>query len=94
MDTNVNTTPALGAKSLSEHVKETVKSYFTNLNGEDPVELYKLVLEEVEIPLLQATMEYTKNNQARAAIILGLARGTLRTKLKKYFDDTYVGTRD
>ena len=94
MDTNLNTTTTLGAKSLSEHVRETVKSYFANLNGEDPVELYKLVLEEVEIPLLQATMEYTKNNQSRAAIILGLARGTLRTKLKRYFEDTYVGTRD
>lgn len=93
MDINENTATILGSKSLSEQVRETVKNYFANLNGQDPVELYKLVLEEVEIPLLQATMEYTKNNQSRAAIILGLARGTLRTKLKKYFDDTYVGTR-
>ena len=83
----------LANSSLSEQVTATVNKYFNNLDGEKPVDLYKLVLEEVEIPLFEATMRYTKNNQSKAARILGLARGTLRTKLKRYFEDTYIGTR-
>jgi Fis family transcriptional regulator len=31
-----------------------------------------------------AVLEYTKNNQSKAAEILGLNRGTLRKKLKQY----------
>ena len=42
---------------------------------------YDLVLSEVEGPLLQAVMEYTRYNQTRAAQMLGLNRGTLRKKL-------------
>ena len=43
-----------------------------------------MMLGEVEAPLMQAVMEYTKGNQSRAAIVLGLSRGTLRKKLKMY----------
>jgi Fis family transcriptional regulator len=46
--------------------------------------LYELILAEVEAPLMEAVMEYTKGNQSRAAIVLGLSRGTLRKKLKLY----------
>jgi Fis family transcriptional regulator len=55
--------------------------------------LHELVLEQVEPPLLEATMEKAKYNQVRAAKILGVSRGTLRKKLKQYFDDKYCGTR-
>jgi Fis family transcriptional regulator len=42
------------------------------------------VMSEVEAPLLEAVMRYTRKNQSRASIMLGLNRGTLRTKLKLY----------
>ena len=41
-------------------------------------------LDEIEEPLLLAVMKYTNNNQSETARILGLSRGTLRTKLKKF----------
>ena len=44
-------------------------------------------------PIYKAVMEYCKYNQSRAAIVLGISRGTLRIKLKLYFDEQYVGTR-
>ncbi|MDP4870221.1 MAG: DNA-binding transcriptional regulator Fis, partial [Gammaproteobacteria bacterium] len=47
-------------------------------------DLYDLVLAEVEAPLLAAVMHQTRGNQSKAAIVLGLNRGTLRTKLKQY----------
>jgi Fis family transcriptional regulator len=34
--------------------------------------------------LLQAVMRYNGNNQSKASNMLGLNRGTLRTKLKQY----------
>ncbi len=80
--------------SLTESVTKAVQNYFNELKGNDPVDLYQFVLEEVETPLFKAVMEHCKYNQSRAAIMLGISRGTLRTKLRKYFDDKYVGTRE
>ncbi|MCT8265622.1 Fis family transcriptional regulator, partial [Proteus terrae] len=39
---------------------------------------------EVEQPLLDMVMQYTRGNQTRAAQMMGINRGTLRKKLKKY----------
>ncbi|HIC3380745.1 TPA: DNA-binding transcriptional regulator Fis, partial [Salmonella enterica] len=47
-------------------------------------DLYELVLAEVEQPLLDMVMQYTRGNQTRAALMMGINRGTLRKKLKKY----------
>lgn len=80
--------------SLAEAVTKAVQNYFSELKGSDPVDLYQFVLEEVETPLFKAVMEHCKYNQSRAAIMLGISRGTLRTKLRKYFDDKYVGSRE
>ncbi|HCV04124.1 MAG TPA: DNA-binding transcriptional regulator Fis, partial [Pseudoalteromonas sp.] len=54
------------------------------LNGQDVQDVYDLVLSELEAPLLEEVMTYTRGNQTRAAILLGINRGTLRKKLKKY----------
>lgn len=69
---------------LHDSVRQSLENYLTELKGRFPTNLYELILAEVEAPLLQAVMEYTKNNQSRAAIVLGLSRGTLRKKLKQY----------
>jgi Fis family transcriptional regulator len=69
---------------LHDSVRQALESYFAQLKGQAPKNLYELVLAEVEVPLLEAVMEFTKNNQSRAAILLGLSRGTLRKKLKIY----------
>lgn len=62
----------------------SVENYFALLEGEQAKDLYELVLAEVEAPLLAAVMHQTRGNQSKAAIVLGLNRGTLRTKLKQY----------
>jgi len=69
---------------LHDSVRQALESYFLQLKGQVPTNLYEMVLAEVEVPLLEAVMEYTKGNQSRAAILLGLSRGTLRKKLKIY----------
>jgi len=69
---------------LHDSVRQALESYFGTLKGQSPDNLYDLVLAEIEVPLLEAVMEYTRGNQSRAAILLGLSRGTLRKKLKIY----------
>lgn len=69
---------------LHDSVRQALENYLTQLKGHMPSNLYELILAEVEAPLMEAVMEYTKNNQSRAAIVLGLSRGTLRKKLKLY----------
>lgn len=69
---------------LHDSVRQALESYLQQLKGQTPSNLYELVLAEVEVPLLETVMEYTRNNQSRAAILLGLSRGTLRKKLKIY----------
>ena len=62
-----------------------MKRYFAQLDQKNmPIDVYQLVLNEVEPPLLDAVMKFANNNQSRAARILGMNRTTLRTKLKKY----------
>jgi Fis family transcriptional regulator len=69
---------------LSAHVKQMVGLYFAQLNGHDAVDLYAMVLSEVEKPLLEATLEQLGYNQTKAAKALGLSRSTLRKKLDHY----------
>ena len=69
--------------SLREAVDLFVRRYLDEMDGEMSTDFYDLVLSEVEAPLLQAVMEYTRYNQTRAAQMLGLNRGTLRKKLRE-----------
>ena len=69
---------------LRESVENALKDYFDDLQGQPAKELYDLVLSEVEEPMLKVVMSKAGNNQSRAAAMLGLNRGTLRKKLKRY----------
>ena len=91
---NINSNTAETSASLAASVTQSVQKYFVELKGAEPVDLYQFVLEEIETPLFRAVMEHCKYNQSRAALMLGVSRGTLRTKLRHYFDDKYVGSRD
>ena len=72
-------------KPLRDEVYKAMKKYFKQLDQKNlPIDVYQLVLREVEPPLLNAVMEFSNHNQSKAAKILGINRTTLRTKLKKY----------
>ena len=80
--------------ALIQHIVTVVKSYLSSVNMKDPnLNLYELVMEEIEGPLFRTVMELTRYNQSKAARVLGVSRGTLRTKLKHYFDEEFIGTR-
>ncbi len=94
LDSNNNLTDTSGENSnfgspaqiftLRESVAIAMKSYFEQLDNEQPSDIYELVLAEVEAPLMEAVMNYTQGNQTTASLVLGLNRGTLRKKLKTY----------
>jgi Fis family transcriptional regulator len=69
---------------LKDFTEDALRSYFKNLNGHKPAEIYKLVMGEVEPPLLRSVMDYSQGNQTLASDILGINRATLRKKLKQY----------
>ena len=73
-----------GKRVLSDHVQDSINDYFQALNGHQPADLYRMVLEQVEAPLLRSVLDYCEMNQSRASEILGINRGTLRKKLKQY----------
>ena len=69
---------------LKDFTEDALRSYFKNLNGHKPAEIYRLVMGEVEPPLLRSAMDYSEGNQTLASEILGINRATLRKKLKHY----------
>lgn len=81
LETPGNPTPTA---PLRNQVQSALQDYFRQLDGQMPSDLYKLVLQEVEHPLLETVMHHTRGNQTRAAEILGINRSTLRKKLKQY----------
>ena len=46
-------------------------------------ELYRVVIERVERPMIEAVLEHTGGNQIRAAGLLGINRNTLRKKISE-----------
>jgi len=71
-------------RTLRTSVQSAIDIYFADLNGHRPDNLYRLVMHEVEAPLLESVMHHTGGNQTRAADCLGINRATLRKKLKQY----------
>lgn len=72
------------AQPLGDLAEQALNDYFETLNGDRPIDLYDLVIGEVEKPLFRTVLRYTRGNQSHAAEMLGINRGTLRKKLREY----------
>lgn len=72
------------SQTLRDSIESAINNYFSHLDGQMASGVYNLVLSEVEPPLLEAVLRYTRNNQTKASTVLGMNRGTLRKKLKQY----------
>lgn len=69
---------------LTQLVELKLKDYFLNLKGNHPIQgLYDKVIQEVEKPLLNLTLEFCSGNKLKAAEVLGINRNTLSRKLKE-----------
>ena len=71
-------------EKLEECVRSNLQLYLDDLQGQEPSNMYDMLLRVVEKPMLELVMEQTRNNQSRAAQWLGLNRNTLRKKLVEH----------
>jgi len=84
VETQPSTYAGSTGSTLRDCVEKTLREYLSQLDGAPMTDVYQLVLSEVEAPLMEEVMKYTRNNQTKASTLLGLNRGTLRKKLKQY----------
>jgi len=61
-------------------IENSLQQYFTDLDGQPAHDVYQMVLQQVELPLLRCVMAHCEGNQSKAADMLGLNRNTLRKK--------------
>jgi two-component system, NtrC family, nitrogen regulation response regulator GlnG len=74
--------PFLGESALSQAVELHLAGHFSQFGDMLPPDgLYFRILDQVEVPLLRATLAAVRGNQLKAARLLGINRNTLRKKL-------------
>jgi two-component system nitrogen regulation response regulator GlnG len=67
---------------LQDSVRRHLQRYFDLHGGELPPQgLYQRILAELEIPLIEISLDATAGNQAKCADLLGINRNTLRKKI-------------
>ena len=69
---------------IEESVRNSLNSYLRDLGASEPGDMYNMVVNVVEKPLLEVVMKHADNNQSKAAQWLGLNRNTLRKKLLEH----------
>ncbi len=74
---------------LRDNVQQAIRRYLEDMGHCQTESLYQTLLAQVEPPLIEEVLRYTRGNQSQTARILGITRNTLRTKLNRY--DIAVG---
>jgi two-component system nitrogen regulation response regulator GlnG len=69
--------------SLEGLVDIKLRNCFANMDKMESGDVYSMVLNQVERPLIRFVLEKTRGNQVRAAEILGINRNTLRKKIQE-----------
>lgn len=69
---------------LSICVRKVLTEYFKDLDGEPAANVFEMVMNCVEKPVIQIVMNKAGNNQSRAADMLGINRNTLRKKMQTH----------
>ncbi|MBI5186782.1 MAG: Fis family transcriptional regulator [Nitrospinae bacterium] len=67
---------------INDWLTNSLAKYIKKMNGRGKGNLYDLVIQGVEKPLIGIVLEATQGNQAQAAELLGINRNTLRKKIK------------
>ncbi len=70
-------------QSLEAIVEAKLRSSMNGIEKLDKGDIYNIVIEQVERPLIRYLLEKTRGNQVRAADILGINRNTLRKKISE-----------
>lgn len=74
----------MSKKHIEACIRDSLETYFKDLRGAEPHNVYDMVMQVVEKPLLDVVMQQADQNQSRAAEWLGINRNTLRRKLLEH----------
>ena len=69
-------------ESLEALVARKLDNSLADMNIQEMDNLYDMVLQQIERPLISIVLDRTRGNQVRTAEILGINRNTLRKKIK------------
>ena len=75
---------AIKENEIASCIRKAIGGYLNDLDGEKPGNLYSMVIQSVEKPLIEIAIQHTKGNQTQAAGLLGINRNTLRQKMKQF----------
>ncbi|MDA3876094.1 MAG: porin [Halothiobacillus sp.] len=79
-----DTTNLSADNPVQQAVRAALEALWETLEGDQPNNLYDLVISQIERPLLETAMLRCGQNQSRAAECLGINRSTLRKKLRQH----------
>jgi two-component system nitrogen regulation response regulator GlnG len=83
LKSNITSSSRSDELSLEALVEMKLRSSLGNLDKMESGDLYSLILEQMERPLIRFVLEKTRGNQVKAAEILGINRNTLRKKIQE-----------
>jgi len=79
-----------GSETLEDAVSRCMQRFVDHLGTATPAGLYRVLLTQVEPPLLKMVLTLSHGNQAKASEMLGLNRNTLRKLLQQYDIDPFA----
>jgi two-component system, NtrC family, nitrogen regulation response regulator GlnG len=83
------------ALSFENFLEEKLSDLVDRMGGLDNGDIYSLVMQRVEKPLITLVLKKTEGNQVRAANLLGINRNTLRKKIRELgIRGSYQGTTE
>jgi two-component system nitrogen regulation response regulator GlnG len=69
--------------SFENFLEEKLADLVERMGGLDQGDIYSMVIQRIEKPLISLVLKKTEGNQVRAANLLGINRNTLRKKIKE-----------
>ena len=69
--------------SLEALIANKLNTSLAQMDVQELNDLYEMVLQQMERPLIRIVLEKTRGNQVRAAEVLGINRNTLRKKIQQ-----------
>lgn len=67
--------------AISQCVRKELRRYYDMLEGQEPANVYHMVMQQAEHALIESVMKECGGNQSKATKWLGISRGNLRNKL-------------
>ncbi len=68
--------------AIEDLVRQKLQHFLEKWHGYEVDDLYEVVIQRVEKPLIELVLKKTEGNQLKAAKMLGINRNTLHKKLK------------